>query len=80
MAPRPEEFDPKTIEQKEDEINDILKSKGNHVDLLKEKKYERQLVWRNILLFIYLHSAAAYGLYLMLYAKYQTNLYGELIE
>lgn len=30
-----------------------------------EKKYELQIVWRNVILFIYFHIAALYGVYLM---------------
>lgn len=38
----------------------------------------RQYVWRNIILFTYLHAAALYGGYLFLFsAKWQTNVYGE---
>lgn len=38
----------------------------------------KQLVWRNILLFAYLHIAALYGGYLFLFsAKWQTDVFGE---
>jgi stearoyl-CoA desaturase (delta-9 desaturase) len=37
-----------------------------------------KLVWRNIILFIYLHIAALYGLWLMLTsAKWTTGIFGE---
>lgn len=37
-----------------------------------------QLVWRNIILFAYLHAAAVYGLYLVFTsAMWKTNLFGE---
>jgi stearoyl-CoA desaturase (delta-9 desaturase) len=41
------------------------------------QKYKRQIVWRNIILFVYLHVAAVYGAYLMLTsAKIITTLFG----
>lgn len=43
--------------------------------------YPRQLVWRNIILFAYLHIAAVYGGYLFLFsAKWQTDIFGKLIN
>lgn len=37
-----------------------------------------KLVWRNIILFAYLHLAAIYGLWLMLTsAKWSTGIFGE---
>lgn len=40
----------------------------------------KQLVWRNILLFAYLHLAALYGGYLFLTsAKWQTDIFGKII-
>lgn len=37
-----------------------------------------KLVWRNIILFAYLHLAAVYGLWLMLTAaKWYTGIFGE---
>lgn len=39
-----------------------------------------RLVWRNIILFVYLHIAAVYGLWLMLTsAQYKTGFLGEII-
>lgn len=41
------------------------------------KPYTRQIVWRNVLLFIYLHGAALYGAYLMVTsAKLLTVVWG----
>lgn len=38
-----------------------------------------KLVWRNIILFAYLHLAAVYGLWLMLSsAKWSTGIFGEI--
>lgn len=40
----------------------------------------RVYVWRNIILFAYLHLAAIYGGYLFLFsAKWQTDIFGKLI-
>lgn len=37
-----------------------------------------KLVWRNIILFLYLHAAAVYGLWLMLTsAQWKTGIFGE---
>lgn len=37
-----------------------------------------KLVWRNIILFAYLHISAVYGLYLMLFsARIYTGIFGE---
>ena len=41
-------------------------------------KYKRQIVWRNVIIFAYLHIGAVYGLYLALTsAKWATLLFGE---
>lgn len=43
-----------------------------------KKPYKRTIVWRNVLLFVYLHLAALYGLYLMLFsAKLATVAFGN---
>lgn len=44
------------------------------------EKYRRKLVWRNIILFVYLHLAAVYGAYLMLAsAKILTAVFATLL-
>lgn len=44
------------------------------------KEYKRKLVWRNIILFIYLHGAALYGAYLFLTsAKLMTDVWAFLL-
>jgi stearoyl-CoA desaturase (delta-9 desaturase) len=41
------------------------------------EKYNRQIVWRNVILFAYLHLAAVYGAYLMLTSsKILTTVWG----
>jgi hypothetical protein len=48
----------------------------NH-DSKPPQKYSRQIVWRNVILFVYLHLAAVYGAYLMLTsAKIITTVFG----
>lgn len=43
-----------------------------------KKKYERRIVWRNVLIFAYLHLGAIFGLYLVFTsAKLLTSLFGE---
>ncbi len=43
------------------------------------KEYKLKLVWRNIILFVYLHVAALYGAYLALTsAKLLTDIWGRL--
>lgn len=42
------------------------------------KEYKRELVWRNIILFIFLHGAALYGAYIALTsAKLLTDIWGK---
>jgi stearoyl-CoA desaturase (delta-9 desaturase) len=45
----------------------------------KEKyKYVRRIVWRNVLIFLYLHLAAIYGIYLaFISAKLMTTIFGK---
>jgi len=45
----------------------------------KEKsKYVRRIVWRNVLIFLYLHFAAIYGIYLVfISAKLMTTIFGK---
>lgn len=41
-------------------------------------KFEAELVWLNVLAFVYLHSAALYGIFLAIfYAKIQTTLFSK---
>lgn len=43
-------------------------------------KHKLQIVWRNVIAFLYLHIGALYGLYLMIYfAKFQTFLWSAAI-
>lgn len=53
----------------------------DHEQISKPKRtreYKRELVWRNIIIFIFLHGAALYGAYLTLAsAKLWTTIWGE---
>ena len=43
-----------------------------------KEKYEMRIVWRNVILFAYLHLAALYGAYLLFTsAKLMTAAFGE---
>ncbi|XP_049775504.1 acyl-CoA Delta-9 desaturase-like [Schistocerca cancellata] len=64
--------------------NSILESKQMDLNEGEEKKpapeYKRQIVWRNVLLFAYLHFAALYGAYLMFSsAKILTSIFAILM-
>ncbi|XP_066994123.1 acyl-CoA Delta-9 desaturase [Anabrus simplex] len=46
----------------------------------KPKEYKREIVWRNVILFVYLHVAALYGVYLMFTsAKLLTTIWAILL-
>nr|QLI61969.1 desaturase 14 [Streltzoviella insularis] len=47
-------------------IDDNLPTIGTYSAPVKRRDYEWQIVWRNVLAFVYLHIGALYGLYLML--------------
>lgn len=47
-------------------------------EVVEPEKRKPQLVWRNIILFVYLHLAALYGIYLMFTsARIYTSLFGK---
>lgn len=49
-----------------------------HAPVQRADAYPRQYVWRNILLFAYLHLTALYGGFLFLTsAKWQTDVFGK---
>lgn len=48
---------------------------------LNKDKPERVIVWRNVILFLYLHAAALYGVYLVFTsAKILTSLFGNYLK
>jgi hypothetical protein len=74
MPPRVEEFDPKILEQNEDEIKSIH-TKGNKN--LEEKEVKLPIVWSNVAIFIGLHLGALFGLYLCFSAKRTTLIFSK---
>lgn len=62
-----------------DEGNQIAEGETVENNKYKPYRYQRQIVWRNVALFAYLHVAALYGAYLMFAsAKITTSIWGEL--
>ena len=61
------------------QIEDCLSK--DHIDVSTPKlaeEYKYKLVWRNIILFVLLHLASVYGLYLVFTeAKLWTNIWGR---
>lgn len=51
------------------------------VEVKKPGDFKVQMVWRNAILFAYLHLSAVYGLLLMfISAKYSTSLWGKFLK
>ena len=78
MAPRIEEetqqYD-SVIEK--NQLNSSASSSSNAAAQKAEKDIELKIVWRNVALFIVLHLASLYGLYLCFYCKRQTLVFGK---
>lgn len=63
-----------------DEGNQIAEGETVENNKYKPYRYQRQIVWRNVALFAYLHLAALYGAYLMFAsAKIATSIWGKLL-
>jgi hypothetical protein len=89
MAPRNfDTFDPSSLQQTEDDIvsthfPSTHTSNANTTPIQQnqiindEKEFKQKIVWKNVLIFIYLHIAAIYGIYLCAFAKYQTLIFGK---
>ena len=88
MAPRNfDTFDPSSLQQTEDDIinthfspastNNIQQHSPPISTTNNEKVFKPKIVWRNVLIFTYLHVAALYGIYLCGFAKYQTLIFGN---
>lgn len=85
MPPRIEEFvEPKYLAKKEsDEISPNTAQSQASADSTpvvltssnKERNVELPIVWRNVIIFAFLHMAALYGVYCCFYAKWQTLLF-----
>ncbi|XP_063822412.1 acyl-CoA Delta-9 desaturase-like [Ostrinia nubilalis] len=68
-----------TLLTKQSGLDDVSKVTA-HIPQGKNRSHEWQIVWRNVLGFVYLHTAAIYGLYLIFTgrAKMYTWLFGVL--
>ncbi|XP_025199049.1 acyl-CoA Delta(11) desaturase-like [Melanaphis sacchari] len=63
-----------------DEGNQIAEGETIENNKYKPYRYQRQIVWRNVALFVYLHIAALYGAYLMFAsAKIATSIWAILL-
>lgn len=61
-----------------DEENQIAEGETFENNKYRPYRYKRQIVWRNVALFAYLHIAALYGAYLMLVSsKIATSIWGK---
>lgn len=61
-----------------DEENQIAEGETFENNKYRPYRYQRQIVWRNVALFAYLHIAALYGAYLMLVSsKIATSIWGK---
>lgn len=57
---------------------DDIKLKPIEPEIIKKQYFKTPLVWRNIIAFAYLHTAALYGLYLCIFeARGLTVAFGE---
>lgn len=57
-----------------------VESFEGHPKSVPNKDYKLKIVWRNVILFIYLHAAALYGAYLMLFsASWPTVIWATLL-
>lgn len=94
MAPRNfDTFDPSSLQKTEDDVvvstnfpsthtssNAITSPIQQNEIINDEKEFKPKIVWKNVLIFIYLHIAAIYGIYLCAFAKYQTLIFALLLE
>jgi len=61
----------------EDDTMEDVKVKGSEPEE-PAKPFKAAIVWRNVIIFAYLHAAAIYGAYLIFTsAKLLTTIYGE---
>jgi hypothetical protein len=79
MAPR--NFDPISIQPTESDIitGQHQSTEDSTHEIITVKEYKPKIVWKNVLIFTYLHIAALYGLYLCQFAKYQTLIFGNFL-
>jgi len=61
--------------------NGIVEDEKRNVTQLSTKRPGTEVVWRNVILFVYLHVSALYGLYLMVFAaQWKTALFALLLH
>lgn len=67
----------------DEKVEDLHTSMSQHPSKeqqLKDKEYKLQIVWRNVIIFVFLHIGALYGVYLAVTsAKIATTVFGEFI-
>lgn len=62
----------------DDYTKDADEKSNDTVKTVTEEKVPTVIVWRNVILFAYLHLASLYAVYLMFTsAMWQTNVFGE---
>jgi len=87
MAPRIEDFEPKIIERKtNDLVNDTNPAQAQNTNVRANERLAKKedankiylpIRWRNIFLFAMLHIGALYGIYCCFYAKMQTLIFSK---
>jgi len=70
---------PRNLEQVPCSVDDELSETIDQTPLppVAVKRPPMQIVWRNVIWFFFLHCFAVYGLYLLLFAKPATWLWGK---
>ena len=71
MAPHVEKEKKYMQKESNQDADDSMSSSKNH------KEYKPTIVWRNVILFIFLHTGALYGVYSCFYASYKTLFFGK---
>ena len=79
MAPRIEELSLPLTEQEDNKPN--LRQNSEEIlraSIVKKKaEFKPEIVWKNVAIFIVLHSMAIYGVYCCFYSKTQTLVFGK---
>lgn len=61
--------------------NGIVEDEKRNLNSISTKRPTTEIVWRNVILFVYLHISAVYGFYLFLFAaKWQTMFFAFLLH
>lgn len=75
VEPIVRKFNNNSMESRPSQIAAVKSGTNTKQELTQSKPYEMEIVWHNVLLFIILHSAAFYGLYLV----FAENAYIDLL-